>query len=129
MASEIRSFEVTIPAGTAVATPLTVAIPFPPRIVEQIDILVPPGPRGVMGFAVGSSGVSVLPINQGAWIIADDTFIRWPLVNQIDSGGWEVTGYNIGQYDHTIYLHFHLSPTTTQRATVAQPISAADLSS
>lgn len=128
MASEIRQFQVTIPHGTQVAANWTQPLTFPPRIVERITVLVPPGPRGMMGFAIGAAGVPVLPVNQGAWIVTDDDKIDWPLEDQIDSGAWQLFGYNTGAYDHTIYLTFQLRPVVTGSPAPLQPLSAGQLS-
>lgn len=123
MAQEIRAFEVTIPAGTAKSAGWSQAISMPPRVVKRIDWRVPPGPRGNMGFAIGASGEAILPTNEGAWIVADDDRDNWPLENQIDSGGWEVFGYNTGTYDHTVYLRFHVDPIPVKTSTILTPVS------
>lgn len=109
MATEVRQFAVTVPAGTAQATPYTKDVSFPTRIVERIDWRVPPGPRGVMGFRLASGGNPVLPTNDGAYIVADDDRATWLLSGLIESGAWQVQGYNTGAYAHTVYLTFHLS--------------------
>lgn len=112
MAQEIRQFSVTIPAGTAKGDGYTVSLAMPTRVVDQINIKVPPGPRGTMGFAIGAAGQPILPYNQGEYIVTDDEEIKWPLENQIDSGSWELYGYNDGAFDHTVYITFFLSMVT-----------------
>ncbi len=72
MAKEIRSFSPTVPAGTPKTNLFTQALAFPPRGVTEIDIRVPPGPRGQVGFAIGASGQPVLPYAAGQFIVADD---------------------------------------------------------
>lgn len=108
MARDIRTFTATIPAGTAQATPVTVALAMPPRIVRHIDIRVPPGPSGLMGFALAAAGVPILPSNAGGWIITDDEAISWDVAGQITSGAWQLIGYNTGTQPHSIYLRFLL---------------------
>src|SRR5487761_287165 len=124
----------SLAAGTAVqlrnASALVTDLVMPPRIVVEIDIKVPPGPRGEMGFALWASGLTVIPEQASTWIVADDEEISWPLQDQIDSGGWQLAAYNLGQYDHTVYLRFLVSPTTSPAVGVGpQPIPAAQLSS
>ncbi|HVD03185.1 MAG TPA: hypothetical protein VNF75_03495 [Candidatus Dormibacteraeota bacterium] len=129
-ASEIRSFEVTIPAGTSQAGPQVTDLVMPPRVVVQIDIKVPAGARGQMGFALWASGLTVIPEQPGQFIVTDDEQISWPLQDQIDSGGWQLAGYNLGQYDHVVYVRFLVLPTTVPAlVAVLQPIPAASLSS
>ena len=102
-------------------------VTFPSRVVSQINIKVPPGPRGQVGFAIGNSGMPVIPATIGTWIVTDDEEIQFPLVGYWDSGSWEVFAYNLGNYQHTLYLTFLLDLVSSPSSTVA-PIAAADLS-
>lgn len=104
--TEVRSFAALIPAGTPQNAPVTVSLAMPPREVLEITARIPPGPNGVMGFSLGSSGGSIIPDNSGAWIVTSDERIVWTLDNQITSGAWELRGYNTGAFDHTVYLRF-----------------------
>lgn len=105
MAREVREYAVTIPKGTTAAAPYKVQLSMPVRVVSQIRVRVPPGPRGVMGFAVGSAGKAVIPIN-GTWVVTDNVTLAFPITGYVDSGTWTVLGYNGGTYTHTIYLTF-----------------------
>lgn len=109
MAQEIREFAVTIPAGTPISAPVTVDISFPERIVEAIVWKVPSGPSGLMGWQLTSAGAPVIPIQQGTYIVTDNQFATWDLEGYLDSGNWQVTGYNLGIYPHTVYLTFLLA--------------------
>lgn len=107
-AAEVRSFQVTIPAGTPLSSPVTSDVAFPARIVTGVHWKVPPGPSGLMGWRLSmSGGIAVIPTG-GGWVIADDDSDTWPLTGQPDSGAWQVTGYNTDVYDHTVYLDFLL---------------------
>ena len=55
-----------------------------------------------------SNGQALLPTN-GTFIVTDNHSDIWTVVNQPDSGQWEVTGYNTDVYPHTVYLDFFLS--------------------
>lgn len=126
-AVEIRSFAVTIPAGTAQSAPQITPVFFPARVVSEIHWRVPPGPSGLMGFRLTmSGGQSVLPVN-GTFIVTDDRADVWPVVNQPDGGQWEVTGYNTDIYDHTVYVDFFLD-LIAGPATVTTFAANADLS-
>lgn len=129
-AQQIQTFEVTIPAGTPQSTIYVADMAMPPRTVVEIDIRVPPGPRGTMGFAIWASGLTVIPEQYGQFIVTDDEEINWPLQDQLDSGGWQLAGYNLGDYDHTLYVRFQLVPVATTMASLtASLIPAAALSS
>lgn len=108
MAQEIREFAVLVPAGTALAAPLTTNISFPERIVRYVSWRVPPGPSGRMGWALTSAGTPVIPIQPKTYIVTDNQADTWELDGYLDSGNWQVTAYNTGIYPHTVYLTFQL---------------------
>lgn len=108
-AVEVRSFQVTIPAGTPQTSPYTQDIFFPVREVVQVHWKVPPGPSGLMGWRLTMSGGNAVIPTGGGWIVADGEDATWPFEGLPDSGAWEVTGYNTDIYDHTVYLDFLLA--------------------
>lgn len=108
MAQEIREFAVLIPAGTPKSAPQTVSIAFPERTVRTITYRVPPGPSGLMGWALTSAGAPVIPIQPSTYIVTDNQTDTWELDGYLDSGNWQLTGYNTGLYPHTVYLTFQL---------------------
>ena len=122
MAREVYSFPVTIPAGTLESAPLTFNLTTPPRAVVEIDVRIPPGPRGLVGFAISAAGAQVLPTNLGEWFIGDNEPLSWPLKSPIDSGAWQLTGWNTGQYDHTLYVVFQVDLPAEGVVTRAQPL-------
>lgn len=73
-----------------------------------------------MGWALTSAGTPVIPIQQGAYIVTDNASATWDLEGYLDSGNWQVTAYNTGLYDHTVYLTFQLDMPGTA-APPAQP--------
>jgi hypothetical protein len=121
MAAEVRHYTAAIPAGTAIAHPVTVPIVFPPRIVNSIDWRVAPGSQGVMGWQLAMGGVLVLPTSSDQWVIADGTSGTFTLDNYPDSGAWQVIGYNTGSYPHSVFLTFHLD-LPSRPAAVPAPI-------
>lgn len=125
MAQEIRSFEVLIPKGTAVDAGWSYPMVMPTRQVDMIQIRIPPGPGGTMGFSIGSAGQPIIPYNPGEWIVTDDEVIEWPLEGQFDSGAWELFGYNVDTYDHTVYVRFLVSLVnqTAANGPVGLPVS------
>lgn len=61
-----------------------------------------------MGWALTSAGTPVIPIQAGAYIVTDNQAATWNLEGYLDSGNWQLTGYNTGLYPHTVYLTFQL---------------------
>jgi hypothetical protein len=114
MAREIRQFTATIPAGTPVAAPVRVPMAFPPRKVVSVEIRVPPGPSGLVGFALQISRLTVIPYQSDAFIVTSADSINWQLEGFADSGDWSVIGYNTGANDHAVYVRFLLDLVTGQ---------------
>lgn len=108
MASEIRSFTVLTPAGVQKAAPLITPMAMPPRIVREIEIRVPPGPNGELGFAIGMAGQAIIPFNAGEWIVTSDEIVKWQFDTPLNSGAWQCQSYNTGNYPHTIQIRFYL---------------------
>lgn len=110
MALEVRQFSATIPAGTAKDSPHTADLDIDNRVLESIDLQVPPGPAGLMGFRVSNNGVPWIPREAGQWLIWDDAMVTWRLDGQPDASGWEVVGYNSDDfYDHTVVVRMHVN--------------------
>lgn len=125
MAREIRAFTLAIPPGTTANSPLVMDTPMPERRVDELQIIVPPGPSGLVGFAVLYAGVRVIPYLSDQWIITAGESINWPLEDQPTSGDWSVAGYNTGSQTHSIYFRFLLSLVTDPAATGLIPFDVA----
>lgn len=109
MAVEVRAYTLTIPAGTTADAPVVEDCSFPPRVVDAIQVIVPPGSSGLVGWCVMNSRVRVIPYDSDLWIVTAGESISWPLERQITSGSWQVAGYNTGIVDHKVYFRFLLS--------------------
>lgn len=106
MAQDFQTFDITVPAGTAKATPQTTSIELGVRNVVKVLVVVPPGPRGEVGFYLGTSNVQVIPKNVGAWIVTDDHKLDLDIEDMWESGSWQLVAYNTGHYDHTLHVTF-----------------------
>lgn len=118
MAREVHAFTVTIPAGTPSTAPLTFTLAIPPRRVTEVQVQVPPGPRGEVGFAVAMSGRAILPYEPGAFIVTDNELVSWPLEDANTSGDWELIAYNSGTYTHSLYVRIFAELTSDAAAPV-----------
>jgi hypothetical protein len=128
MAQDVQIFPVTVPAGTPKSAPQVTNLVMPPRSVTTVEVVVPSGCRGLVGFALGSAGVPVIPVNLGTYIVTDGEVLSWPLEGFWDSGAWQLTAYNTGKYPHTLQVRF-LCALPTSASPTAQPLSADALSS
>lgn len=106
MAREVYRFSVTVPAGTPQNGPQTTPLPMPPRVVNRVEVSVPPGPHGLVGFQLASGGLQIIPVNSGQFLTPDGKTLAWDLEGQIDSGAWQLIAYNTGIFNHTLEIVF-----------------------
>lgn len=121
MALQVLQFVATIPAGTQPDTPAVVPLDVDNWDLEQLDLEVPPGPTGLMGFAVFNNGVQWVPRTPGTWLVWDDNQQSWPLTGQPNGSGWQIVGYNTGAYDHAVIARFHVNPPAPPPAPTTMP--------
>ena len=110
MATSVTAVTATVPHGTPTTALVTVNLSIVPATVDKIRWRVPPGPRGNLGWYLSMGGVQVLPDVAGEFVVADDEYDDWEIDGLPDSGAWQLTGYNTGSYDHTVYLYFFTTP-------------------
>lgn len=125
--SLVYSFAVTIPAGTPLAAPTTVNTTFAEGVVEQVDLMVPPGSSGLMGFQLWVLGGQVVPTNLGGYFIWDGRTQSLVLSDLPDSGAWQVVGYNTDIYDHTVYVDYQVTPSGLLASIASAQLSEATL--
>ncbi len=110
VATTIYNFDPTIPVTATKAAPATINMDFPVYQVDRIEIKIPHGPNGLVGFYLASMGQQIIPYQSGQYIIGDDDDIAWDLTDLMTSGAWSLVGYNLGQWPHTIYVRFLVEP-------------------
>lgn len=110
MAERVLQSTATIPAGTPFAAPVTVKLPFDGWDIEAIDLEVPPGPTGALGFQLANNGVPWVPRTPGEWLIWDDHWERFTPTNYPAAGGWQVIAWNVGSFAHNVVVRFHVNP-------------------
>ena len=127
MAVQVQHFDCLIPAGTAIAAPVTVAMQLGVFTVRWVELDIPSGLTGAVGFYLAASSVQVLPFAKGPtanWLILNDTDKHWDLEDQPDSGDWALVGYNLGRFDHNIYVTWGLDPVDRPGSQLLLPLSA-----
>jgi len=124
MADRIEVSEIVVPAGTTIAAPQTTAVSFVDGVVERLEVVVPPGPSGLVGFRVLHSGQVVIPFSGNTWIVTDDEKLDWPLSNFPTGGKWSIRIYNTDIYSHTLFFRWHIeeirSPLTPYPAPILE---------
>ena len=122
MSDRLEVLEVVIPAGTAIATPQETNASFQDGRVDRLQITVPPGPSGLVGFRIAHSGQTIIPRSGSAWIITDNEHIDWDTDNYPTGNAWSVVAYNLDYYDHTIYVRFHITEFGSIEPVVITPL-------
>ena len=121
MAERVLQFNATIPAGTPVATPTTVTLAVDNWDIQLIDLEVPPGPGGNMGFYLANNGRPWIPRVVGQYLIWDDQQQSFTPDGYPSGAGWAIVGYNTGKYDHAVTVRFHVNP-PAQQAPSSAPV-------
>lgn len=109
MAERVLQATVTLPTQVSHSNDVTVALPIGDWDIEAIDLEVPPGPAGVMGFYLANNGVPWIPRTSGEYIVWDDHSERFHATNYPTGGGWQVVGHNNGDNDHVVVVRFHVN--------------------
>lgn len=131
MSDQVQHFSCTIPRLTAVASPVTIEMQLGEWTVDWVEVDVPAGFNGQVGFYIASSGVQYIPFRSGAsplWLILNDTSKHWDLTNHPTSGDWSLVGYNTGNYPHTVKVSWGVSDVPAPAAAPITLIPAANLS-
>lgn len=111
MATVIRQRTIAVPANTSKANPSKTALVLPIENTISVDLEVPPGPAGLMGFYLAMSGQQLIPFEVGEWIVWDDRFDTWYLDDYPQTGAWSVVAYNLDIANtHDIVCRFHNEP-------------------
>lgn len=120
-AERLQTFTVLIPAGTTAAAPQRTALEFLDGNVTDIEILVPPGPSGFVGFQVDYGGEQVIPNRGDPRITTDDELVRWPIRGYPTGSQWECVAHNTDIYDHSLYFRFYLQEFPTGQVIDVDP--------
>lgn len=113
------------PAGTTKAAPLNTNLTFSEGVIERMEILVPPGPRGFAGFKIRHSGQVIIPRSGTAWVISDNFTHMWELSNYPTGEKWSVQTHNTDVFDHTIYITLHVNEIPRERTSRPDLVSIA----
>lgn len=122
MADRIEPFTVTVPAGTTEALFGQFPLSFKDGRVDRLEIHVPPGPSGLVGFRVAHSGQSVIPYTGVRWFVVDNAHLDWDLDNYPTGDFWELWAYNTDVYEHSLEVWFHVTEISVSAPVQNTPI-------
>lgn len=120
MAQRVEILSVTVPVNTTQASPQQTSLTFRQGIVELLELVMPPGPSGLVGVRFLHSGQVVIPYSGTGWVITDDEVVSWPLADYPTGEAWAVQAYNNGIYPHTFQVRMLYNEMGTQRLAVVQ---------
>lgn len=103
-------FDLTLSPRGDIAAPVHTRVPLEDCLLRQVTLRVPPGPLGTVGWYVEAAGTPIVPWEMNAgYVIANDEALAFD-VNVEVSNGLTIVAYNLGQYSHTLYFRFVLTP-------------------
>lgn len=112
VANRYYPYDVTLAPGSTPGAPVSTRAVFEDVILKRIDVRIPPGPRGAVGFYITLAGTPIVPWGlPPTYLIADDEPLGFD-VNAEANGEIVVVGYNTGVYPHTLYFRFQGTPTS-----------------
>lgn len=114
MAQRVEIVDVTVPLGTAKATPATFPLTWREGYIEFVEVKVPPGPSGLVGFQVLHSGARIIPKGANTFLVTDNETIRWDLEHFPSGASWSIRAYNTGAFDHTLQFRFGINEIGTR---------------
>jgi hypothetical protein len=121
MATRIELFHVTVPAGTASTAPQETTLNAPDGVLERLQVFIPPGPSGLVGFRLHHSGQMVIPSSNADFIITDNEHIDWDMEGFPTGNRWSVVAYNTDVNPHTLEFRFLMRETPRPTASTTAP--------
>lgn len=111
LAQRYIELDVTTPAGTAKAAAITTKTGIVNAVVNEIELLIPPGHQGLTGISVQWNGVGLVPFSQPPAFVVGDDYERAFTIGEQIGGGLVVVTYNTDTvFPHTHYLRFNVTP-------------------
>lgn len=127
MADRIEITTVTIPANTVIASFQTTQADFQNGRVDRLEVRIPPGPSGLVGFRVAHSGQVIIPRRGDEWFVTDNDKLDWDLSNYPTGNAWEIDAYNIDVYEHRIFFWWHITELGRDSPIVVTPVAITPL--
>lgn len=104
----IEPFTVSIPANTPQTAPVERNTSFAAGRVVHLEVLVPPGHNGQTGFSIAQAHQPIYPDRAGTFIVGSGERFEWEMEDDLDTGDWQLFGYNVAPIAHSFYLRFYV---------------------
>ena len=107
-ASRVEVFDVLAPAGTLKAAPLEVPTRWAAGELISVDVRIPDGCAGLVGFQILYAHAQAIPNTPGAWIIGNDEVFVADVTGHLNGGQWALNVYNFDRFDHSLHVRYHV---------------------
>lgn len=120
MSDAVQAFPITVPN----TTPIALEFPTPLGLsdVQDILVVVPPGPAGLVGFQIWSGGSPVYPIDESTYFVFDDYTYEQIVSSQIKTGQWSIFAYNNDVFDHSFTVYYRYNYVVYSPSLLLSPI-------
>ena len=101
--------EFLIPTGATKEDPLRREVTLPRGIIEELDVIFPPGPVGLVGVRAFRGIHQIIPFRYKDWLVGEDITFNYRTPVELLSEPYVVIleGYNEDEvYDHTVIFRF-----------------------
>lgn len=115
-------FTILVPAGTPQSAPIFTATPLGLSDVQEIDCVVPAGCAGNVGFQIVAGLSPAYPNTPGGFFVFDDYIFTQEVSNQLNSGQWGISAYNLDTFPHTLRFYFKANYITQPPPSVGSPL-------
>lgn len=108
-ASRVEVFDVVVPASTAQAAAVETPTTFAAGELVSVDVRIPDGAAGLVGFRILYAHGQAIPTTPGAWIIGNDDLFQTDVMGQLNGGQWSILAYNLDRFQHSLHVRYFVA--------------------
>lgn len=125
MTGRLYVSQLTVPAATPIAAPVSQKVPLDDINLDKVTVVIPSGHALLTGVAIFWSGVQIAPYITGTWLSGDDETIDFAYDDEITASGLQVVAYNTDAFPHSFLFRWFLSTIQAQTpVTIDSPQAA-----
>lgn len=108
-ASRVEVFDVLVPPLTPKAAPLETMTTWAAGELVSVDVRIPDGAAGLVGFRLLYAHGQTIPTTPGAWIIGNDDLFQADAIGYLNGGQWSVSAYNLDNFAHSLHVRYFVA--------------------
>lgn len=121
MTDRVYTTQLTVPAGTPQASPISQAVVLDDITLDSVQIIIPAGHFNLTGVAIVSQGNPVVPFTIGTFISGNGESPEFAYGAEVGANMLTVIAFNTDIYPHTFYFRWRMSPLTSAAVTIESP--------